>query len=88
MEKALAEKVGIPVKDKEKLLIKPKMQDCTNCKKAIKKKRHLKCSVLLDNKYPFAHYGSCWAYTDDPRWEEKVEKSIQEYRAYQGVGVA
>ncbi len=28
--------------------------------------------------------GGCWAYTADPNWEDKVERSIGEYAATHG----
>jgi hypothetical protein len=36
-------------------------------------------------KEPVALDGGCWAWTDDPAWEAKVEAAVKEYALSKGV---
>lgn len=49
---------------------------CDTCAKRTPTGR---CKVLLK---PIA--GDCWAWTDDPNWEEKVKKDTDNYKFWRG----
>lgn len=53
---------------------------CETCCKAVKKQgRVIACRVLKTHKYFPDKYGYCFAWTDDPDWENKVKAAVEEY---------
>jgi hypothetical protein len=63
----------------------PKMPEgCLSCTKRDTQKPG-KCQVLTDPAYPWARYGSCWAYSDDPDWLRKVEGAVERYSGHAKV---
>jgi hypothetical protein len=46
---------------------------CDTCAKKVNEHR---CAVLTDM---VGRKGECWAWTDDPGWEEKVKAAVEAY---------
>lgn len=57
------------------------LKTCETCLKAIKKENKVTfCRVLTDHKYFPEKYGYCFAWTDEPLWEMKVNLAVEKYK--------
>jgi hypothetical protein len=59
-----------------------KRRQCDVCAKRESGKK--KCLVLKEN---IGLYQDCWAWTDDPDWESKVNAAVHKYRYDKECGV-
>lgn len=55
------------------------MKRCDTCQKISKSGKA--CRVLKET---IGKTEECWAWTDDPEWEEKVKKQVKDYALYGG----
>jgi hypothetical protein len=62
-------------------VLKANRHMCGNC---TREKSGNRCSALNDRNYPFEKHGECWAWTDDPRVEDKIKKAAAEYSGCRG----
>ena len=49
------------------------LRDCFNCERRDKRTGGARCKVF------FERPDNCWAWTDDPDWEKKVEEATRQY---------
>ena len=52
-----------------------KMKNCNNCERRIRHKYHRGWCEAFTYKPE-----NCWAWTNDPKWLEKVEEDVERYK--------
>lgn len=49
-------------------------KDCTNCERRDKRTGGRRCRVFIEKPE------NCWAWTNDPDWDVKVEEAVKRYK--------
>jgi len=50
------------------------IKDCTTCERRDKRTGGRRCRVFIEKPE------NCWAWTDDPDWDAKVEEAVKRYK--------
>lgn len=50
------------------------MKNCNNCEKRFKNENKKGCQVFKEKP------NNCWAWTNDPKWLEKVNEDVKNYK--------